>query len=100
MNYVLHFIYCTKNSYLVIKFLTSLAVMNKHIKKQKSKKSGIVTQKQAKATAVKIEAVKPNYSSSSYSARRFDKESIFKSDNLRNTGGAVIIHYLICCKCS
>ena len=61
-------------------------------------KSRVANQKRTKAADIKFEAIVTNDSSSSSSVHRFDEQNIVKSDNLKNTGDADIIRYLICCK--
>lgn len=60
------------------------------------KKSRSVSQKQATASDIKIEAVETINSSSCSSARRCDEQLMVNADNLKNTGGAVKIRYMIC----
>ena len=55
--------------------------MNKRVEKQESKMHCFVTQKQATAIDVKIEADETNDLSSSSSARRFDEQILVKYDN-------------------
>ena len=78
--------------------------MNKRTNKQENKeKSFVVNQKQAISSAVKIEALEMNDSAFSSCARRSDEEHVVKvdhglnsstsTDNLKTSGGAVIIDY-------